>query len=542
MKNSGNKVFIYDTTLRDGAQGEGVSFSGTGKISLALRLDQFGVDYIEGGYAGSNKKDMDFFRDIKKEPLSHSKIVAFGATRRARTKIKDDPMVLSLVDADTSVVTVVGKAWALHVAEVLRTTAAENQAMIADTIGYLKDRKKEVFFDAEHFFDGYKNDPEFAMAALTSAVRAGVNGLVLCDTNGGCLPDEIFKITSEVVKSYPVAVGIHVHNDSGLAVASSLEAVRAGATHVQGTINGFGERCGNANLCSIVPTLQLKMGRKCVEEKKLKGLREVSLFVDDLVNIRHDFRAPYVGQSAFVHKAGPHVNAVQKNPRTFEHVKPESVGNERRILVSELSGSSSVLLKAIELGVGREKSANGAREILSALKNLESKGYAFEAADASFRMLVQKVLKEHKSFFALEGFRVIVEKRGKNEPCLSEATIKVRVNNEVEQTAAEGDGPVNALDTALRKALVRFYPEIAKVFLTDFSVRILDPEEATAAKTRVLIESSDGEDTWGTVGVSGNIIEASWEALVDSVEYKLFREEEKRRKGIKGKKNRKRKS
>jgi len=530
MKNSANKVIIYDTTLRDGAQGEGISFSSTGKMALARRLDQFGVDYIEGGYAGSNKKDMDFFRDIRKEKLSHARIVAFGATRRADTAVRKDLMVQSLLDAKTEVVTIVGKAWELHVTDVLRTTAKENFAMISDTVRYLKDRGREVFFDAEHFFDGYKNNPEFAMSALDAAVRAGADCLVLCDTNGGSLPYEVFTVTSNIARVFPVPVGIHVHNDAGLAVASTLEAVRAGASHVQGTVNGFGERCGNANLCTIIPTLQLKMGGKCLPGDKLKGIRELSMFVDDLVNIRHDFRAPYVGQSAFVHKAGPHVNAVQKNPKTFEHVRPEEVGNERRIIVSELSGSSSVLLKAIELGVGREKSAKGAREVLSALKHLESKGYAFEAADASFRMLVQKVLKEHRSFFELEGFRVIVEKRGKNEPCLSEATIKVRVNNQVEQTAAEGDGPVNALDSALRKALVRFYPAIAKVFLTDFTVRILDPEEATAAKTRVLIESSDGEDSWGTVGVSGNIIEASWEALVDSVEYKLFREEEKKRK------------
>jgi len=533
MKKSGNKIFIYDTTLRDGAQGEGVSFSSAGKMSLAKRLDKFGVDYIEGGYAGSNQKDMDFFRDIRKENLTHAKIVAFGSTRRANTKVSSDPMVQSLIKAGTSVVTVVGKSWKLHVTDVLRTSTAENQAMIADTIGFLKDRKKEVFFDAEHFFDGYKEDQECAMSTLVAAISAGADGIVLCDTNGGCMPHEIFCITSNVAKALPVPVGIHVHNDMGLAVASSIEAVRAGATQVQGTINGYGERCGNTNLCTILPTLELKMGKTCVNKGSLAGLRELSLFVNDLVNARHDMRAPYVGQSAFVHKAGPHVNAVQKNPRTFEHVKPESVGNERRILVSELSGSSSVLLKAIELGVGREKSTRGARDVLSALKALESKGYAFEAADASFRMLVQKVLEEHKSFFQLEGFRVIVEKRGKNEPCMSEATIKVRVNNQIEQTAAEGDGPVNALDSALRKALVRFYPAIAKVFLTDFSVRILDPEEATAAKTRVLIESSDGEENWGTVGVSGNIIEASWEALVDSVEYKLFREEEKKRKGSK---------
>lgn len=523
------EILIYDTTLRDGAQGEGISFSNTGRLRLAKRLDEFGVDYIEGGYAGSSQTDMAFFREIRKEKLSHAKVVAFGSTRRAKTRVQDDALVSSMIKVGTPVVTVVGKAWELHVRDVLRTTAKENLAMISDTVRFLKDQGKEVFFDAEHFFDGYKESPGFALDVLGMAVDAGTDVLVLCDTNGGCLPHEIYEITDKVVKAEKAPVGIHAHNDMGLAVANTLEAVRAGAVQVQGTINGFGERCGNADLCSIIPSLQLKMGLQCVKEEELTRLREMSLFVDEIVNLRPNPKAPYVGQSAFSHKAGQHIDAVQKNPRTFEHIQPKLVGNERRTLVSELSGGSSVLLKAIELGVGRKESAEGAREILRALKELENKGYAFEAADASFRILIQKVLKEHKPFFELEGFRVIVEKRGKDEPCLAEATIKVRVSGEMEQTAAEGDGPVNALDKALRKALVRFYPEIAKVFLTDYHVRILDPEEATAAKTRVLIESSDGEESWGTVGVSENIIEASWEALVDSMEYKLFREEERLR-------------
>jgi 2-isopropylmalate synthase len=525
------RIFVYDTTLRDGAQGEGVSFSSAGKMRLARRLDELGVDYIEGGYAGSNRKDMMFFRDMAKECFSHAKLVAFGATRRVKTNVRKDPMVLSMLKTGTPVVTVVGKASMLHVRDVLRTTAKENAAMIADTIGFLKDKKREVFFDAEHFFDGYKDDSHFAISMLKCAVHAGADAVVLCDTNGGCLPHEIHDITAVVVKHLGIPVGIHVHNDSGVAVAGTLEAVRAGAVQVQCTVNGLGERCGNADLCSVVPSLVLKMGKSCLHEKSLGEMRELSLFVDELLNARSNPKAPYVGLSAFTHKAGPHVNAVKKNPRTFEHVSPELVGNRRRMLVSELSGQSSVLLKAVELGLGGRKSAREAGNILKALKDLESKGYAFEAADASFKIMIQKLLKEHKPFFELEGFRVIVEKRGKNQPCLSEATIKVRVNKEVEQTAAEGDGPVNALDSALRKALIRFYPAIANVMLTDFRVSILDPEEATAAKTRVLIESSDGKDTWGTVGVSGNIIEASWEALVDSVEYKLFKEEERRRNG-----------
>lgn len=528
--NKNETITIYDTSLRDGAQTEGISFSAIAKIKLARQLDAFGIDYIEGGYAGSNEKDMEFFRQIRKEKLTHAKIVAFGATRRAHTKVRNDQYLASLIEAATPAVTLVGKASDFHVSEVLRTTERENLAMISDSIEFLKDHRKEVFLDAEHFFDGYKRNPEYSMKVLQAAVKAGSNGIVLCDTNGGCLPEEIFNITRAVVAAVTVPVGIHVHNDMGLAVANTLEAVRAGARQVQGTINGLGERCGNADLCSVVPALLLKMGYSSHKIAHLRDLRELSLLLDDLANQRHNPRSPYVGQSAFAHKAGPHVNAVNKNPRSFEHITPAAVGNSRRVLVSELSGSSNVLLKAIELGVGREKSVKEARGILHAMKSLEAKGYAYEAADASFRMLIQKVLKEHKSFFELEGFRVIVEKRGKNEPCLSEATIKVRVNDEIEQTAAEGDGPVNALDGALRKALLRFYPQIAKVFLTDFRVNILDPEESTAAKTRVLIESSDGEDSWGTVGVSGNIIEASWEALVDSVEYKLFREEEKKRK------------
>ena len=523
-----HKIFIYDTTLRDGSQGEGISFSGSSKIQIALKLDEFGVDYIEGGYAGSNPKDMEFFHEIRKHTLRHAKIAAFGSTRRADVAVGEDSNVLRLIESGAPVVAIFGKTWKLHVSDVLRTTVEENRRMVADTVRYLKQHGREVIFDAEHFFDGYKDSPAFAMDVLKAAVEAGADAVVLCDTNGGSLPHEAYGITSEVVKAFKVPVGIHTHNDSGLAVATSLEAVRAGAVQVQGTINGYGERTGNANLCSVIPALELKMGCRALPDGALKQLRGLSLFVDDLVNLRHDSKAPYVGASAFSHKAGMHVNAVQKNPRSFEHITPESVGNERRILVSEGSGSSSVLLKAIEMGVDLQKSSPEVKEILEALKSLEKQGYVYEAADASFRMLVQKVLRKHKPFFELEGYRVIVEKERKDMPCVSEASVKVRVGNEVEYTVAEGDGPVNALDRALRKALARFYPAIKNVFLTDYRVRILDPEEATAAKTRVIIESSDGERTWGTVGVSVNIIEASWEALVDSVEYKLFQEEEKK--------------
>lgn len=521
------RIYIYDTTLRDGSQGEGISFSGAGKIRLAERLDEFGFDYIEGGFAGSNQKDMEFFKNVNKEKFSTARLAAFGSTRRVKTSVEKDELVQSLLKADTPVVTVFGKAWKFHVTDVLGTTVEENLAMVSETVKYLKDHGKEVIFDAEHFFDGYKDDRDFAMSVLYSAASAGADVVVLCDTNGGSLTDEVFRMTQEAVKALDVPVGIHAHNDAGLAAANTLEAVRAGAVHVQGTVNGLGERCGNANLCSIIPSLELKMGMSCVRDGQLDKLRELSFFVDELLNQQHDSKAPYVGDSAFGHKGGAHVDAVEKNPRTFEHVEPSLVGNKRRTLISELSGRSGVLLKAIELGLGRKESKSDMKEVLGALKELEHKGYAFEAADASFKILIQKVLKEHKSFFDLEGFRVIVEKRGQDEKCLSEATIKVRVNGEVELTSAEGVGPVDALDSALRKALMRFYPEISKVFLTDFRVRILDPEEASAARTRVLIESSDGEESWGTVGVSENIIEASWEALVDSVEYKLFMEEEK---------------
>ena len=531
MNTDRNRIFVYDTTLRDGAQGEGISFSAGGKEQLARRLDTFGVDYIEGGYAGSNASDMAFFERFRQKNLEQAKLVAFGSTRRARTPVGKDPRVASLLAAGTPAVTVYGKSWKLHVRDVLRTSLKENFAMIRDTVAFLKDRGREVIFDAEHFFDGYKDDPDFALRALAAAADAGADTLVLCDTNGGALPHEVYGAVRTVADAFGTPIGIHTHNDMGLGVANSLEAVRAGAVHVQGTMNGYGERCGNANLTSILPALILKMGRTCLRSGELAKLRDVSLFVDDLVNIRHWHKAPFVGRSAFAHKGGAHVNAVKKNPRTFEHTDPASVGNERHVLMSELSGGSSVLLKAVELGLARRETEEGARDILAALKSMESKGYAFEAADASFRILAQKVLKKHRSFFDLEGYRVIVEKRGKEEPCIAEATVKVRVNGEAEQTVAEGEGPVDALNGALRKALTRFYPSIAKVHLTDFRVRILDPEESTAATTRVLIESSDGEATWGTVGVSDNIIEASWEALVDSVEYKLFREEERKQSG-----------
>lgn len=520
-------IQIYDSTLRDGAQAVGITFSQSGKVQFAHRLDEFGVSFIEGGYAGSNAKDMQFFEDIRKEHLTTSKIVAFGSTRRAKADVRDDPQVAALLKAETEYCAIYGKTWKLHVAEVLRTTEAENAQMIADTVGFLRSEGRRVFFDAEHFFDGYQDDRDFAMQMLATAVDAGAEGVVLCDTNGGTMPFDIYGIVGDVCRRFPdVVVGIHAHNDGGMGVANAIEGIRAGAIQVQGCINGYGERSGNANLTTIIPTLELKMGMHCIAEGRLADLRSLSLYVDDLVNQRPDIRAPYVGEASFSHKAGAHVSGVQKNPASFEHVPPESVGNARKILISELSGGSNVLYRVKQMGgdyanISREEVTH----ILEELKSREGEGYSFESADGSFQILVQKALNQHKPFFELDGFRVIVEKRGNDQSCVSEATIKVTVNGKTEHTVGEGTGPVDALDKALREALSRFYPGINDVKLTDFRVRILDPNEAAGATTRVLIESSDGMNQWGTVGVSPNIIEASWQALVDSVEYKLFADE-----------------
>lgn len=524
-------IAIYDTTLRDGAQGEGISFSNPGKIRVARYLDEFGVDYIEGGYAASNPKDMAFFRDIKKEALKHAKIAAFGSTRRSGVSCSDDAGTIALLDADTSVCTLFGKSWRLHVTDVLRTTEDENRAMIRDTVQHLKNHGREVIYDAEHFFDGYKDNPEHALSTLQAAAEAGADILVLCDTNGGTLPHEVTPIVEAIRDRFDLPVGIHAHNDSECGVANSLAAIHAGAVQVQGTINGFGERCGNANLSSIIPNLVLKMNCTCLEHGHLNRLKEVSTLVNEMANVRPNKKAAFTGASAFAHKAGMHVDGVRKNAQSFEHIDPTAVGNERRILISELSGASNVFLKAVEMGMELSKTSPEVKGILGELERLEKEGYEYEAAEASFKLLIQKVLKAHKPFFELEGFRVMVEKQHPDEPCLSEATVKLRLeNDEVMHTVAEGDGPVNALDGALRKALREHYPQISDVFLTDFRVRILDPEEHTAAKTRVLIESSDGVDSWSTVGVSENLIEASWEALVDGVEYKMFLEEEKAKK------------
>lgn len=525
------KIAIYDTTLRDGAQAEGVSFSAVAKVQVAKRLDEFGIAYIEGGFAASNPKDMEFFRLIKDVPLKHSKIAAFGSTRHANIAPEDDKGLAALLEADTPVCTIFGKSWLLHVTEVLQTTPEENLAMIADSVRFLKENGKEVIYDAEHFFDGYKDDPEYAMATLKAAADAGADCLVLCETNGGALPEEVTEITKTVMASCDTPIGIHPHNDGELGVANALAAVQAGVVHVQGTINGIGERVGNCNLASVIPNLLLKMDVPCLPKvENLRQLRALCLFVYEQANMRPFAKQPFVGDSAFAHKAGMHVDGVRKVSHSFEHINPESVGNQRRILISELSGASNVFLKAIEMGLELDRKSPEVREVLKQLEQMEKEGYEYESADASFQMLIKKVLKKHQSFFELESFSVTVDRQKQVGGCRSVATVKVRVGDETEFRVGEGDGPVDALNHALRYALSKFYPAIGDVVLRDYSVRILDPEEATAAKTRVLIESGDGEATWGTVGVSENLIEASWEALVDSVEYKLFLDEEKAKK------------
>ncbi|MBT9131557.1 citramalate synthase [candidate division NPL-UPA2 bacterium Unc8] len=514
-------IFLYDTTLRDGAQQDRISFSLNDKIAIARRLDKLGIHYIEGGWPGSNPKDSDFFREVAKIRLRKARISAFGSTRRADKKANRDANFKAMLKAETPVVTIFGKSWILHVEDVLRTTAAENLRMIEDSIFYLKSRGREVIYDAEHFFDGYEDNKEYAIQTILVAAEAGADWIVLCDTNGGILPGAILNAVTTVRKKIGVPLGIHTHNDIGMAIANSVVAVEAGCTQVQGTINGYGERCGNADLTAVIPNIILKLGFRCIPKEKLKHLSEVSRYIGEIANVIPDDYQPFVGNSAFAHKGGMHVDAVRKNPRSFEHINPELVGNRRRVLVSELSGKGSVLHRAEELGLDPDKRET--HRILKMLKKLEGQGYLFEAADASFELLMKKATGKYKRLFNLESFRVIIEKR-EGDGLVSEATIKLRIRGRQEHTTAEGSGPVNALDNALRKALEKFYPGLSEMHLSDFKVRILDPEEGTKAKTRVFIESRDRTHTWGTVGVSENIIEASWQALVESIEYKLLKD------------------
>ncbi len=519
------RVEFYDTTLRDGAQSEDISFTLTDKLRITEKLDEFGMHFIEGGWPGSNPKDLQYFKEVRKLRLKNAKIVAFSSTMKANTNPEDDEIIKALMDAQTKYITIVGKSWDLHVKDALRVTLETNLRMIEKTIVYLKNAGKKVFFDAEHFFDGYKKNSDYALRVIETALNAGADGIVLCDTNGGSMPYEIHDVVTVVRARLEGPLGIHTHNDTELGVANTLMAVRAGCTHVQGTVNGYGERCGNANLCSIIPNVILKMGHSGIDREQLKKLRELSLFVDELANFIPDKHRPYVGESAFAHKGGIHVSAIRRNPETYEHMKPEYIGNTQRVLISDLSGESNILYKAKEFNIDIEKDKKIVKDVVHKVKNLEMRGYQFEAAEGSLELLIKKALGLHRSYFDLIGFRIIVEKKERAHP-VTEATIHVKVGDRVEHTAALGKGPVNALDNALRKALYKFYPELKKMDLVDYKVRVLSTKDGTGAPTRVLIESSDGKHTWGTVGVSENIIEASWRALVDSIDYKLLIEEE----------------
>jgi 2-isopropylmalate synthase len=538
MSSSNSTITLYDTTLRDGAQGEGIHFSLADKLRIAQRLDAFGMHYIEGGWPGSNEKDIEFFREAKKLKFKHAKLAAFGSTRRAaptpgstsqpqlrgQELAGTDPQVKTLLEAETPVVTLVCKASALHVREILKTTLEENLAMIRDTIAFLKNQGREVVFDGEHTFDGYKLDAKYTTACYQAAEEAGADYLVLCDTNGGSIPGEIAAITGSLLRVITKAkLGIHTHDDCGLGVANALAGIEAGARQIQGTVNGYGERTGNCNLVTSIANLQLKLGHRVLPDDKLAELRDLSLFVDEVANQRPSGRAPFVGSAAFAHKGGIHVNAVNKLAASYEHIEPALVGNHQRVLVGELAGRANIMLKARTLGLKLEEKSPEALAVLEKIKSLENQGYEFEAADASFELLVRKALGQYQPFFELVEYHVSIRKNGEHNFDACEATIKLSVNGEKVYTVAEGDGPVNALDAALRSALVRFYPKLESMKLVDYKVRIIDSHSGTAAKTRVFIESSDGDSTWATVGVSFDIIEASWLALRDSVDYLLAR-------------------
>ena len=511
---------LYDTTLRDGTQGEGINFSVLDKLRIAEKLDAFGMHYIEGGWPGSNPKDVAFFEAAKGHRFAHAKLAAFGSTRRASLGVEKDPQIALLIEAQTPVVTIFGKSWRFHVTDILGIQPQENRAMITDSVRHLKSHGREVVYDAEHFFDGFKDDPDHALAAIAAARDGGADVIVLCDTNGGTMPDELETIFRTAAAHLPgVPMGIHTHNDCGLGVANALAAVRAGAMQIQGTVNGYGERTGNCNLTTVIPCLQAKMGLPVVSS--LPQLTELSFFVDELANCPHDPRAPFIGSTAFSHKGGVHVHAVQKAARSYEHMDPADVGNRQHILVSELSGQSNVLAKMQALGLNSGKGSPEVAGVLTEVKRLEKEGYEFEAAEASFELLVRKQLGQYQPLFTLQEYHCNYRRTGNRQYETCEATVKLRVGDRPEYTVAEGDGPVNALDAAVRKALRPFYPQIDGIALQDYKVRIIDSHQATAARTRVLIVCSDGHDAWSTVGVSGNIIEASWLALIDGLEYKL---------------------
>ncbi len=517
------RIEIYDTTLRDGSQGEGITLSVEDKVRIARRLDDFGMDFIEGGWPGSNPKDEEFFERMKSVPLKRARLASFGSTRRAGVTAADDGQLAKLVRAETPVITIFGKSWEEHVRFALRTTLDENLRMIADSVEYLKRHADMVIYDAEHFFDGYKDRPEYALSCLSAALNSGADRLVLCDTNGGTLPNELADIVRQVIGKFPGAlVGIHSHNDAECGVANALAAVHEGAMHVQGTVNGYGERCGNCNLVPVVASLRLKLGYDCLLPESLEHLTGLSQYVDEVANLIPDTRRSYVGRSAFAHKGGVHADAVLKGA-SYEHIDPELTGNSRRLLVSELAGGSSMSGKAAEYGLDIHRKSPEARKLLQAVTEREHAGYSYEGAEGSFELLMMRSLGRARTLFELKGFRCIVERRGENDEPITEATVKIVVNGEERLTVAEGDGPVHALDGALRKALLEFYPELAQIKLTDFKVRVINTREGTAARVRVIIVSSDGAQEWSTVGVSTNVIEASWQALTDSVVYGLLR-------------------
>ncbi|MDO8282828.1 MAG: citramalate synthase [Thermodesulfovibrionia bacterium] len=516
------KIELYDTTLRDGAQSEDISFSVEDKLRITEKLDDLGLHFIEGGWPGSSPRDAEFFQKAKKLKLKNSELTAFGSTHHALKKASNDPNIIALLKSGTPVITIFGKSWDFHVSHALKISKQANLDLISNSVSYLKKRVSKVFFDAEHFFDGYKANPEYALLSLKAAVEGGADCLVLCDTNGGMLPHDLGEIVKVVLKNFKVPVGIHAHNDSECAVANSIIALQLGASQVQGTMNGLGERCGNANLVSIIPNIRLKLNYSCITASNLKKLKVVSRYVSEISNLRHFKRQPYVGDSAFAHKGGIHVSAIQRHSDTYEHIKPELVGNYQRILVSDLGGKSNVLRKAKEFNLRLDPDSPLVAEIVKEVKDLENQGFQFEGAEASLELLMKKKLSLHRKFFDLIAIRVIDEFKVSDD-AFSEATVHLSVKGEEIYTAANGNGPVNALDNALRKALKNKYPALNEVKLIDYKVRVLAAGVGTSAKVRVLIESCDKDHKWGTVGVSENIIEASWQALADSIEYKLLK-------------------
>lgn len=534
--NTMEPIYLYDTTLRDGTQGENVTFSADEKVKIALRLDDNGIHYIEGGWPGSNPKDVQFFDLAKRVSFKNARLVAFGSTRKPGVRPEEDDNLTALLASETPTVTIFGKSWDLHVEEIMANSLDENLAMIFESVKYLKDNGRETIYDAEHFFDGYKHNRDYAVKTLLAAQRGGADFIVLCDTNGGTLPFEIESIFTEVQKritdsrnggskAASARLGVHTHNDCGLAVANTITAVNAGAVMVQGTINGYGERCGNADLTSVIPVLELKMERPCISGDNLVKLKSLSRYVSETANQVPLNNRPFVGKSAFAHKGGIHVSAVMKAPKAYEHMDPALVGNQRRVLVSDMSGKSNVEYKARELGIELDTNGYDSSKIVTEIKQLEQQGYQFDIADGSFKILMQKFTDQFEPLFTLESFRVTIEKN-KDQPCSSQATMKISVGGKEEITAAEGYGPVSALDNALRKALDRFFPDLDTMRLVDFKVRVIDGNRGTAAKVRVFIESRDQDQIWSTIGVSEDIIEASWQALADSFQFKLASEDQ----------------